>query len=355
MFKKSLLAASLTTALLATQAQAFEFDKPIQVPVTVTKSGQGLTADKSQKEVTIMRVILSQTEKDALAHRNISSEDETFAASSTLPRQVNLGMNDVPVLDQGRHGSCVTFAVSGAVDAVLGKGDYVSQLCNLELGSFLDKYGYTYSGWEGSYGPVVLEQMMRFGIVSKKTQRTKSCANVTKYPLNNGNNIGNKMSLTEFKPLSENLNKEFYWTHLYSNDQLFDWPTADKNEMKKVLMEVKKNLANGNRLTFGTFLIIPSNCHAGACATHNKPGDTWALTKGLDNPPYEVGGHEMVIFGYDDNAVAYEPTSSIPHKGLLFLRNSWGNDVGDNGNYYMTYDFFMKYANEVQAIVKIKK
>ena len=162
---------------------------------------------------------------------------------------------------------------------------------------------------------------------------------------------------TEFRTLSENLNKKLYWTHLYSNDQLFDWQT-NPNQMDDVLLQVKQHLVKGNRLAFGTFLIIPSTpmtttCRTGACATHQQANDTWALTPELEVAPYEVGGHELVIIGYDDTAVAYDQSGN-KHTGLLTLRNSWGENVGDNGNYYMSYDFFKKYANEVQAIIELK-
>ena len=352
MFKKSLLAASMMGAIIGGKAFAFEFVQPVQTPVIVTKSQPGLAAGKSTKQVTIMRVTLSDTEKQALAHR--ASFKGTSLTTSTLPASIQLGMNGVPVLDQGRHGSCVTFATSAAVDAVLGKGDYMSQLCNLELGTHLEKYGYTFSGWDGSYGPTVLNQITTFGIVSKATEKEKSCANVSEYPLNDESNKGNELSLTEFKSISENLTNKMYWLHLYSNDQLFDWKTAKKDEMTNVLINVKTALAKGNRVTFGVFLILNGTCHAGACAKHNAEGDTWALTDDYDTPPYEVGGHEMVITGYDDNAIAYEDSGKA-HKGLLTLRNSWGADVGDQGNYYMSYDYFVKYANEAQVIVGMSK
>ena len=52
--------------------------------------------------------------------------------------------------------------------------------------------------------------------------------------------------------------------------------------------------------------------------------DTWALTKGLETPPYEVGGHEMVITGYDDNAFALDDQGQ-KHRGLLTLRKLMGH------------------------------
>ena len=43
--------------------------------------------------------------------------------------KVQLDMGNVPVLDQGGYGSCVTFANTAALDAALNQGDYISQVC----------------------------------------------------------------------------------------------------------------------------------------------------------------------------------------------------------------------------------
>src|SRR4029077_16988364 len=88
--------------------------------------------------------------------------------SLSLPTNVNLGMNNVPVLDQGMHGTCVTFATMAALDAVYGKENYISQLCNLSLGSYLEKIsaGSYPSGWNGSLNKIVLEQIKTYGIIS---------------------------------------------------------------------------------------------------------------------------------------------------------------------------------------------
>jgi C1A family cysteine protease len=42
-----------------------------------------------------------------------------------------------------------------------------------------------------------------------------------------------------------------------------------------------------------------------------------------------LGGHEVLVYGYDDNM------------GRVKVRNSWGKDWGDGGNFYMPYDYFM--------------
>ena len=66
----------------------------------------------------------------------------------------NIGMNNVPVLDQGRHGSCATFAATGALDAALtkpsGELGYISQLCNLDLGNYVVLINARYIAFTGN-------------------------------------------------------------------------------------------------------------------------------------------------------------------------------------------------------------
>lgn len=339
--KKSLFAMTIAT-LLSSPSFAYQFEEPMHIPI-----GTGL----KQQEVTVLRVQLSDKEKQALALR--TPRTHASLQQGKLPPAIQLGMNNVPVLNQGRHGSCVTFAVSAALDAALNKGDYISQLCSLELGTHIQNNGYTPSGWDGSWGPIVLEQMMRFGVVSKEAQRTKSCADMYEYPTLDRNNRGKEMLLAEYKNVSENINNKLYWVHLFSNDQVFDWKTDAPEKMQEVLTNTKQALANGHRVTIGAFLILAQHCKVGACASYQAAKDTWALTKSLETPPYEIGGHELVITGYDDNATAYDDQGG-KHQGLLTLRNSWGPDVGNNGDFYMSYDYFIKYANEVQEIAEVK-
>lgn len=343
----------IAAAVLATEAQAFEFGKPITTPVVVTKPSakKSLSFAQSKKEITLMNIKLNPRE----AHSLFSYTPSNSKSTINLPPTVNLGMNNVPVLDQGMHGTCVTFAITAAIDAVLGKGDYVSQLCNLELGEYLENKGsYLPSGWWGTFGPWALDQTLRFGIVSKANQKAKSCAEVTEYPKLSFTDQGKPMSLGEFKRMSEDINEKLYPVYRMNVFERFEGRFSDTNQADKVLTQVKQSLLNGNRVTFGTFIVLSPYCSAGACASYRATQDTWALTKELETPPFGTGGHEMVIFGYDDKAVALDQEGKR-HQGLLMLRNSWGEEVGDQGNYYMTYDFFKKFVIEVQEIVEIKQ
>src|SRR5437879_1335677 len=141
MNKKFVLATSLlTAAIMSTNSQAFEFGKPITTLAVVTKPGQTLARTPAKKEVVLMNIRLTAKEQQAIFNYKPKISHKT-SSDFNLPPAINLGMNGVPVLDQGKHGSCVTFATTAAIDAVLGKGDYVSQLCSLELGSTLEAQG----------------------------------------------------------------------------------------------------------------------------------------------------------------------------------------------------------------------
>lgn len=360
MNNKLLLGMSLTAAFLAGSAQAMKYEGTVSTTALLTNQ-HTLTSNAvpAKKSVYLMKIKLSPQEKEKIvSYKPSKAKNLLKTTRSNLPEQVDAGMNGVPVLDQGKHGSCVTFANTAALDAMLGKGDSISQLCSLELGSYLANKGYYPSGWDGSNGAIVLNQFMQFGYATKDVEKTKKCGGLAEYPLNEPYNTGKPMPLDQYRPNSNDLSgKGYYWQamldfyqrmdkdpdHLFDGDKMLD-------QVKDVLASSVKNKSNPVRVTFGTFLPTDYCTSGGACGRYKAQDDTWALTKKIaEDPNPELGGHEMVIIGYDDNAVAVDEAGE-QHKGLLTLRNSWGSDVGDHGNYYMSYDFFKKFVLEVQVI-----
>ncbi len=355
--KLSAISLSIMALAAASSAQAIELDGTVSANVR-TADVRGNTGTQSVK---LMRLKLSSEELQALNGPRRLSANQVAKTDDSLPSSADVSAIDT-VLNQGMHGSCVTFAVSGALDALIGKGDYVSQLCSLELGAYLENRAYTYGGWDGSFGPLVLNQFMMNGIVSIDKQKTKGCAGVTKYPTYSETNTGKPMTLEEYHGLSEQLTLNsksptyFYWESILGDDQS-DFKEYDAD---KLVEAVKRNLATklpnrDVRMTFGT--IIPYKmCNVGACAKYHHANDTWALTKSMerDFKDDELAGHEMMIIGYDDNAEVIDSEGG-KHKGLFKLRNSWGAMAGDKGNYYITYDFFKRFVMEVQRVVKVTR
>lgn len=61
-----------------------------------------------------------------------------------------------------------------------------------------------------------------------------------------------------------------------------------------------------------------------------------------------IGGHAVLIYGYDDN-LEYKDK-----KGYFRIRNSWGEEWGSNGDFYMPYENVEKLCADCWAITKIK-
>ncbi len=282
----------------------------------------------------------------------------TFSASATndaskLPSKIDIGMNNVPVLNQGAHGSCVTFAVAGSLDTLIAKGDYVSELCSLTLGNALEAKNSNYpSGWNGSIGPIVLKQFFDYGIVSMKNQKEIGCGGLTAYPASNPVEEGTNTTPKEYSEMSESINNQYEWHSMFSSDIAFI--DASYNP-KKMLLDVKNALNEGVRVTFGVLLDVTYGSN-GAVGTHHVRNDTWMLTPAIEDDVINNrvdAGHEMIIIGYDDDAIVKD-NSGHENKGLLTLRNSWSQFAGDHGNYYMSYDHFKLMALETQVATEKK-
>ena len=282
---------------------------------------------------------LSQYPKNAVSTASFASE---------LPRKVNVGMQLTPVLDQGYHGSCVTFAVTAALDATLGAGDYISQLCSLELGSYLAIHDKAQaSGWNGSYGSWVLQQISDYGIISKNYQKLNGCAGVRDYPLQEENNEGKPMSDSEFLSHSIPVSNLISWEALLQDEEAF----SAKADMNEIVFQIKEELAKGNRLTVGMMLDVYVG-DAGAVGTNRAYNDTWMLTPEIVMDAMNgniYAGHELVITGYDDDLEVTDNEGHV-NRGVFTLRNSWSKLAGDQGDYYVTYDYVKFLAMEVMAV-----
>ncbi|GGI87144.1 C1 family peptidase [Legionella impletisoli] len=308
------------------------------------------------REITLLQLALSDNAKETLKHRvemaSTSSNSMDIALANDTQR-VQLGMNNVPVLDQGSHGTCATFANTAAIDALLGQGDYISQLCHLQLGRHLANVAYSPSGWKGSFGPVVLSQLDKFGMITKSNQQRYGCGGETEYPRFKGE-PASEMSLPEYHTLSERLDERVAWSSLIDVWQAI----LKETDTSTTLADVKRSIREGDRVTFGVLLVDIQLGLIGAVGKHQVVSDTWVLTPEIVNDIKSnqafnnAGGHEMIITGYDDGAIAVD-NQGRRYQGLFTLRNSWGTNVGNQGDFYMTYDYFKVLLLEAQRIRKL--
>ena len=303
------------------------------------------------REITLMKLKLSDSAQNTFKNRLHASGKKAAMPAGNYSPSVQLGMNGVPVLDQGSHGSCVTFANTAAFDAVLNKGDYLSQLCQLQLGRYFENNAYSPSGWDGSFGHIVLSQMEQFGVVNKEQQRAHGCGGLTEYPVS-GADPESEVNLADYHQISEPLSDKLAWSPVLDVYQA----VLQETDTKNVLEDIKKALGQGDRMTFGVLLVDFHLGVAGAVGTHHASYDSWVLTPEIIddiNNGAEFGGHEMIITGYDDNAVAIDEEGR-KHQGLLTLRNSWSDQIGNSGDFYMSYDYFTSLVIEAQRIRNLR-
>jgi len=310
---------------------------------------------ENNQPITLMKLFIPHAIQEKFPRKNhrMTSSYIAQVSQASLPVAIDLGMENVPVLNQGVHGTCVVFAVSAAISAFIKKGDYVSPLCSLQLGQYLQSYGYGSSGWDGGLGMSILSQYERFGFINKEKQFEQGCGRLYDYPLLQKEH-GEAMSPETFYEYSESLDKyHIGWSNLLDIYQSL----YDDIEPDKILLMVKKALSSGDRLVFGILLADYEKGLAGAVGTYKAFNDTWLITPEILadirlNPQF--AGHEMLLIGYDDLAVAKDDHERL-HRGLFKVRNSWGDKIGDHGDFYISYDYFKALVIELQRIRQLSK
>ncbi len=307
-----------------------------------------------EKTIQLIRLKLSSEAESLIAKKmfqaKLANTNKLVLTSTGTTPSVQLAMNNVPVLDQGPHGTCVTFSATAALDAIIGQGDYISQLCTLTLNQYLSSHGYAPDFWNGTLPKHVFNQMNIFGIVNKANEHQYGCGGLNAYP-NLPSTKSNEMDVDQFHQISQNL----FDLVDFDTTQILDYYQFVQKEtpVGKVEQDVKNCLNQGDRLTIGT-IVIPDN-FIGAYGKYHASHDTWILNSDVVsyiNSNQELAGHAMVLTGYDDNAVVMDSQGNS-HRGLFTLRNSWGPRAGDQGNFYMSYDYFRSLVMDLMRIRKL--
>ena len=328
------------------------------------------------KNISLLKIYLSERARDKLASALDFAQITTpHINKSSLPAKFQLTVN-VPVQDQGVHGTCATFAASAAIDAALhltsADNDQAgaSELCALQLGAELqaerDKASLVYpsvpyenSGWVGMDGASALQRYAAFGYVPKSYQielyNSKLLCGALSYPAH-GNTPAGVTTPSAYQQFSH---KSFTAGDYKPVFSAASYPFGDILT-DAYLYTIKQALVDGNYVTIGFNIDDAAGENtAGAVGMFHKANDAWLVNKKIQhdmrNAPHIIDGHEILVTGYDDAAKAsyIESGANATQQGLLTLRNSWGKHAGDSGDFYMSYAYFKLMAFEGNIVLTV--
>ena len=226
-----------------------------------------------------------------------------FDAMAASPKKVDLRSYFSPVRNQGQVGSCSAFATTGLMEAMLNikgakaAGHKVEHLAPL----FFYYAERKYMEDAGDYPHATKKDTGCWLNIAACTAQKFGAPPEDAAPYRNTVKAALAYDAT---PAQFEAAQEFRFA---------------KRTNVQTLQGMKKALANKHPFVFPVMLY-----QSFMTATVARTGEMPMPLKGEDI----VGGHAVVAVGYDDEKQAF------------LIRNSWGQDWGQGGYFWMRYDFF---------------
>lgn len=221
-----------------------------------------------------------------------------------LPNAVDLRPGMQPIWNQGSLGSCTAQAVCAVI--------MFTEIETLHVGR-LPSRRYVYFNTRAIQGDT-------------KNDTGASIRNTIKAWVNEGvcKEATCKYSVSDFavKPSAE----------AYKEGRARKAPNASYQRIDVNLDDIREQLAQNNPIA-GGFPVYESFMSNGVRTTGIVP-----MPKRSEK---QVGGHAVVICGYDDA------------KRMFLIRNSWGTSWGQKGYCWMPYEFVMMFFSDLWTITKV--
>jgi C1A family cysteine protease len=227
----------------------------------------------------------------------LKSSNRPNVKALTQPKVVDLSQYCSPIKDQGRIGSCTSFATLSCME-ILGKKN------NINMKYLSERFTY---------------YVTRVNILKQDTSDSgasirDALRSVVKY----GSCLASSFPYTGDYTIKPSLStyKEASKYNVVSYARYDDIESVNINMLPITINTLKTSLDAGIPIIGGF------NCYGGIYNTING-------VIPLQSGPI-IGGHAICIIGYDDN------------KKLFKFKNSWGIKWGDKGYGYLPYDYYLK-------------
>ena len=292
--------------------------------------------------------------------------DDVYQTDGQLTAPLEQTVLNAWVLDQDNTNTSTTLATVGAVGMLTQEDSrYYSAVCSLNLGNYLsyndqfsayeplqnvlDVHGLTHypSGWRGSISAVVLAQVETFGLLYGSW-----CGNDYFDGVEPHTDIVDPGEYNQ-STVTPSFSSEALCSN-YSHD-VTDCQCLDEMscETPESIIDAVKSVIDAKGLALVSTVLFANLENYGLSHAYYRFGpssstpNVWEYTDQVSHcrvksdDECNIVTHDMIAFGYIEGGDG---------DGLLVLRNSWGDQSGDAGNYYMSYDYAENMLLDVYAL-----